>query len=106
MNCYTLIRADGVKLDDILAGLEKNDQSMENVQFTYEQEISYTLTNEVQRNSGQMIFSKPEYFYFKQDKPLEQIIVSNGKKVWIYTPSYKQVIVDAWSRWINSGVLA
>jgi len=102
---FARLNADEVKLDNILRNLEKNDQTMVSVKFNYTQEISYSLTNEVQRNSGEMIFAKPNDIYFRQNNPLEQIIVSNGKKVWIYTPSYKQVIVDVWSRWINSGIL-
>ncbi|MCB4792401.1 MAG: outer membrane lipoprotein carrier protein LolA [Elusimicrobia bacterium] len=105
VNCSVSLTAYETKLDEILSNLEKNDEAVENIKFNYTQDITYTLTNEIQHTYGQMIFSKPNNFYFKQDKPLDQEIVSNGKKVWIYTPSYKQVIVDDVQRWLKSGIL-
>lgn len=103
--CFIKLSADETKLEEILLKLEKNDQAIKNVRFNYFQDISYTLTRELQHVSGQMVFGKPDNFYLKQNKPIEQIIISNGKKVWIYTPAYRQVIVDRVQRWLNSGIL-
>jgi outer membrane lipoprotein carrier protein len=97
--------ATDTKLNDILIALERNDNATENVKFSYKQEIQYVLTKETQHNSGEMIFDKPNNFYFKQFNPLEQNIISNGKKVWVYTPSYKQVVVGDWKSWLNSGFI-
>jgi outer membrane lipoprotein carrier protein len=92
-------------IDEILDRMEKADAGIKNVQFEFTQEIVYPLTKEKQTNSGEVIFQKPNNLYLKQKNPLEQIIVSNGKKVWIYTPAYHQAVVDSWKKWTSSSMV-
>jgi outer membrane lipoprotein carrier protein len=85
--------------------MEKADAGITTLSFSFTQEITYTLTSESQTVIGDIIFTKPDSIYFKQQKPLDQVIIANKKKVWIYTPSYNQVVTDTWKKWVNNGVI-
>jgi outer membrane lipoprotein carrier protein len=41
-------------------------------------------------SSGRFEFARPDRFRFAYDKPYEQVIVSDGAKVWIYDPDLQQ----------------
>src|SRR3989339_318446 len=92
-------------LEEVMALIEKADEATNTFQFEFKQEISYLLTNETQANTGEVSFSKPHSLYLKQNKPVEQVIIANGKKVWIYTPGYKQVVEDTWKKWMNNSMV-
>jgi outer membrane lipoprotein carrier protein len=44
-------------------------------------------------SGGRFEFSRPNRFRFEYDKPYEQVIVSDGSKVWLYDPGLQQVTV-------------
>ena len=103
---YSLpICANEITLNEIISKMEESEKRIESVQFEFTQEISYTITGEKQSNSGEAIYQKPDCLYMKHKNPLEQVIISNGKKVWIYTPSYNQVLVDNWKKWTSSSMV-
>jgi outer membrane lipoprotein carrier protein len=97
--------ADDMTLESITAKMEEADKSVNSIEFEFSQEIVYNLTNEKQLNNGKVTYLRPDNIIIKQNSPLEQEIVSNGKKVWIYTPKYRQVIVDNWKKWIKSSMV-
>jgi outer membrane lipoprotein carrier protein len=41
-------------------------------------------------SSGRFEFARPDRFRFAYEKPYEQLIVSDGSKVWIYDPDLQQ----------------
>lgn len=49
---------------------------------------------QLQEASGQMVLQRPGLFRWHTDPPLEQLLVSNGKKVWLYDPDLLQVTVQ------------
>ena len=49
--------------------------------------------NLLQSSSGQVYISRPDKFRWVYDLPYEQIIVSNGRKVWIYDADLEQVTI-------------
>jgi outer membrane lipoprotein carrier protein len=100
-----VLRAADVTVNEILARMEQAEGKIATVSFDFTQEISYKLTKEKQTNAGEVVFQKPNNLYLKQTNPLEQVIIANGKKVWIYTPAYKQVLSDSWKRWTQSSLV-
>lgn len=46
-----------------------------------------------QESSGVMVFSRPGKFRWQIDKPYSQLLVGDGKQVWIYDPELRQVTV-------------
>lgn len=92
-------------IDTLLSRMEGSEKTMQGLRFVYKQDIIYNLTKEKQTNSGEVSFRRPNSLNIKQHNPLEQVIVTNGKKVWIYTPAYNQVIVDSWKKWSESSMV-
>jgi len=48
-----------------------------------------------QTSSGQMMFSRPGKFRWVYDKPYPQLLVGDGRKLWVYDPDLRQVSVKA-----------
>ena len=104
--CCNLFAAEGPSLAEILSRMEKADESSGAVRFNFTQKITFTLTGETQTRRGEMIFKKPDHIRIDQKKPAEQLMVSDGKTIRVYTPSYAQVVVDKWSNWRKNNELA
>lgn len=49
---------------------------------------------QLQEAAGKMVLQRPGLFRWHTDPPLEQLLVSNGKKVWLYDPDLLQVTVQ------------
>jgi len=48
---------------------------------------------QLQETSGEMVLKRPGLFRWHTDAPLEQLLVSNGKTVWLYDPDLEQVTI-------------
>ncbi len=90
-----------ISLAELQDGMRKSDESVGSVQFSFIQETRSTLTSEVQVSSGTAYIRRPKQFRIEQVYPERQIVVSDGKKLSIYTPRFKQVIEDSWKRWMS-----
>jgi len=42
-------------------------------------------------SSGRVAMSAPRYFRWEYAKPFEQLIVADGKSIWVYDPDLQQV---------------
>ncbi len=51
--------------------------------------------NTIQESSGRLWITRPNKFRWDYDKPFRQLIVSNGKKIWVYDEELQQVTVRA-----------
>lgn len=49
----------------------------------------------MQESVGQIAVRRPGLFYWHIDPPLEQLVVSDGSKLWLYDPDLEQVTVQA-----------
>jgi len=49
---------------------------------------------QLQEARGKMALQRPGMFRWHTDAPLEQLLVSNGKTVWLYDPDLEQVTVQ------------
>ena len=47
----------------------------------------------IQSASGKLVFSRPGKFRWDYQKPYEQLIVGDGKKLWVYDKELNQVTV-------------
>lgn len=85
-------------VDEIIAAMSAAEKNITTLQFNYEQEIVYIPTNERQRMTGTVSWAQPDRLFIRQTAPVRQDIISNGKKIWIYTPQYRQALVDTVKR--------
>ncbi|HEX2548926.1 MAG TPA: outer membrane lipoprotein chaperone LolA, partial [Gammaproteobacteria bacterium] len=60
---------------------------------SFNQVITNKKAKELQRSSGQMSLQRPGKFRWEIKKPNKQIVVTNGKKLWIYDPDLDQVTI-------------
>ncbi|WP_375738266.1 outer membrane lipoprotein chaperone LolA [Pseudomonas boanensis] len=50
---------------------------------------------QLQETSGELSLKRPGLFRWHTDAPMEQLLVSNGEKVWLYDPDLEQVTIQA-----------
>jgi len=60
----------------------------------------------LQQATGTMQFSRPGKFRWEYDKPIEQTIVSDGSRVWLYDKDLNQVTVQRLNRALGSSPAA
>lgn len=81
------------------ADTEKLSNYLNNLQTMQAHFVQKTLDREgtrvLQENQGQMIFKKPDLFRWSVESPIQQLIVTNGVKLWIYDIDLEQVSVQA-----------
>ncbi|MCX5778327.1 MAG: outer membrane lipoprotein carrier protein LolA [Elusimicrobia bacterium] len=93
------------KADDIIAHMSAAEKNIKTIVFDYNQEIVYSLTKERQVMRGTVSSALPEKLVVQQTGPLRQDIITDGKKVWVYTPEYRQALMDDFKRWSKSSVV-
>ena len=49
---------------------------------------------QLQETTGQLALKRPGLFRWHTDAPMEQLLVSNGEKVWLYDPDLQQVTIQ------------
>ncbi|AYC33096.1 outer membrane lipoprotein chaperone LolA [Pseudomonas cavernae] len=49
---------------------------------------------QLQETAGDMTLKRPGLFRWHTDAPMEQLLVSNGEKVWLYDPDLQQVTIQ------------
>lgn len=50
---------------------------------------------ELQQARARLVMQKPDHFYWEITEPYEQLITTNGEKIWIYEPDLEQVTIQA-----------
>ena len=59
---------------------------------SFSQQI-HAKQREIARSSGDMSFVRPGKFRWKTQQPMEQLVIADGKKIWIYDVDLEQVTV-------------
>ena len=49
---------------------------------------------QLQETSGELALKRPGQFRWHTDEPMEQLLVSDGNKVWLYDPDLEQVTIQ------------
>lgn len=91
--------------DDILAGIEKKNSSIKDMQAEYSQTITYLATDEKIVSDGIFKHKKPDYINLIQLRPTRQYTYIDGKTITTYVPANKQAVVEKWKNVVNSDVI-
>ena len=59
----------------------------------FTQVLNDAQSNKVQESSGTVWIQRPGLFRWEYTKPYPQVIVADGKHIWIYDPELEQVTV-------------
>ena len=69
---------------------------------SFEQQAFDRAGKVVDRSSGSLAFARPGKFRWVYDKPHKQVLVADGRKLWIYDPDLAQVTVKRIDQAISS----
>ena len=94
-----------LSLEQVLLNMENQNKTMQNIKFEFRQEIQFVNASDISEVTGLAIFQKPGQMNIQKNKPQEQLTVSNGKKMWIYTPAYNQVWEGSATRGLGTSFL-
>lgn len=67
--------------------------NVQTIRADFKQEVLDPQQNTIQSSSGIMMLSRPGRFRWDYNKPYKQLIVADGKRVWLYDVDLEQVTV-------------
>ncbi|HEV8675635.1 MAG TPA: outer membrane lipoprotein chaperone LolA [Methylomirabilota bacterium] len=83
-------------LDEAVHRLEATYQGIRDLQASFQQASFNRTLNQTLEAKGTLYLKKPGKLRWEYTAPTPQEIVSDGKKLWVYTPELKQVnVTDA-----------
>lgn len=100
--CLTL----GTAQADAVDRLHAFAQDIRTLSGTFKQTVYDKQGRAGQVSSGELYFSRPGRFRWVYRKPYEQLIVGDGKKIWIYDSDLEQVTVKPLDRSIGESPAA
>lgn len=90
---------------DVFARLEAGEKETSSVSFDFAQTVRFDIQDYVQKNTGGVIFMKPEHLRIELKKPIRQITVSDGKILRNYNADTNQLVVSDWKKIKDTGML-
>ena len=85
-------------LADDSAALKKKLASIRQFSAHFEQTVTDAQGKPLQNGSGEMVLQRPDHFRWEAKKPDDNLILSDGKAVWLYVPFVEQVTVMSLSK--------
>lgn len=74
---------------------------IDSMQADFTQTITDRKDKPVQKSVGHMSLQRPSKFRWSVTKPTAQVVVANGKRLWIYDPDLEQVTIRSLSKEIG-----
>lgn len=78
---------------DATARLQEFAREIKTLSGSFKQVVFDKSGRQTQENTGEMYFSRPGKFRWVYRQPYEQVLVSDGRKVWIYDADLEQVTI-------------
>ncbi len=88
-----LLAAAGLAQADGVASLQQFVTEVKSGRATFNQAVTAPDGKRKKSTTGTFEFQRPNQFRFSYDKPAEQLIIGDGKKVWVYDPDLSQASV-------------
>src|SRR3990167_5239597 len=90
---FVIVFASGVATgEDAGDLLQKKLNTLQSMRANFTQVI-YVKQREISHSDGNMALQRPGHFRWQTKNPMAQIIVADGKKIWIYDVDLEQVTV-------------
>lgn len=86
-------------LEAVLAHYEAMDAALVSLSARFEQTLTMKETGVSNRVEGTLAYKKPDRLRIEHRRPEPQVVVSDGKDVWIHRTERKQVVQAALSDW-------
>lgn len=84
---FALAENAAQKLQDYL-------KQMQTLEGSFQQLTLDARGQRMQEAQGSVQLAKPGRFYWSTEQPYPQVLVSNGKKLWVYDPDLEQVTIQ------------
>jgi outer membrane lipoprotein carrier protein len=75
------------------ASLSQLLANIQTLQADFTQTITDKNAKQIQHSDGRMSLQRPGKFRWEVKKPLAQLVVTNGTRLWIYDPDLEQVTI-------------
>ena len=85
-----LLAGSGLARADAVAALKDFVREIKSGRAQFSQTVTAPDGKRTKTSSGSFEFQRPNQFRFAYAKPFEQLIISDGKKVWIFDPDLNQ----------------
>ena len=95
--CAALLGAPAMAQETPAAAAERLNQLLSAANTLTANFSQMTLSSNgsnLQETTGQVTLQRPGKFRWHTDPPLEQLLISDGKKVWLYDPDLMQVTIQ------------
>jgi outer membrane lipoprotein-sorting protein len=89
-------------LQELLERMEQRQAALRDIQFDFEQTLSIASANRTETSRGHAFFKAHRRFRIERSNTRRQIFVCNGRKLWVYTPAFKQVLASSWKGWART----
>ena len=73
--------------------LQAFSKNLQTAEVGFQQTVTGPNGEKVQSAQGRLQIKSPSQFRWQYDKPTQQLIIADGKKIWIYDPDLQQVTV-------------
>ncbi|MFC7421575.1 outer membrane lipoprotein chaperone LolA [Iodobacter arcticus] len=90
---------------DAVSDLKNYLSSTQSLQANFKQTVT-SQQGKIQNSSGTLSIQRPGLFRWIYQKPFEQLIIADGKQVWLYDPDLKQATVKAMGKALESSPAA
>jgi len=80
------------EIDSVVSRLQANYKDIKDYRASFVQEAKVKGYPSAQISSGEVFYKRPGMMRWNYDKPETQEIVTDGKVLWMYTPSLDQVM--------------
>lgn len=87
---------------DAAARLAAMLSSARSLEAAFEQTVAGGNGVVTQRSVGQMTVSRPQLFRWEVKTPFEQLIIADGKQVWVYDPDLAQAVVRPFDQQLSN----
>jgi outer membrane lipoprotein carrier protein len=89
-NCYAALQPAAEQLNKLLIPINSLKSRFKQTVFTDKQKV-------IQQSSGTMEFQRPRSFRWQVENPEQNLIVTNGEKLWNYDVDLEQVTIRNFS---------
>ena len=74
--------------------LQNKLEAFHSITANFDQQVFNADKTVLQKSGGNMAIQRPGKFRWNTDEPLKQLIVTDGKKVWVYDQDLEQVTIQ------------
>ena len=87
-----------LQTERIITTLQKKYEALESLQASFEQKNELKSLGRTTTSSGSLLLKKPGKLRMEYLKPENQVLVSDGRTLWIYTARFNQVMISKTGR--------